>query len=405
MAAVSENMARQTLSGLLRTWRRHQRGEWKWLLLSLGAVILLTVLLHTDGMLQERQLRVRVIDIGRVGGQLSDDANLTLQILQVGKVESAQTLQYYERRVVESYLRVQLALTNSSRLLVTQSAGVDQDRRENDNVDQGGLGRPKVTQGNKMGLGRLQVAQGANAVGTLSDLQTFQPLLSAREKARLLYAFELFSATCKVAGLSYFLVDNSLLGSVRHHGITPWSDYSVSVGMRREDQNRVLRVLDNLVDMTLFWPNPYEWSLRLKDVKPDPPDLVRMTFIHINFYRQNDTHIWGETWGGARTFTAPTHKVFPLVKRPFEGWLVPTPCDTTSIMAAREVGTCHVQREDQWEMEWRDAEVVPCDALKQVFPFVTRHDTAASRTVTEQLSVNGTLLYSVDVERGCVDVK
>nr|KAG5698311.1 hypothetical protein BaRGS_017013 [Batillaria attramentaria] len=379
---VTEKMASQTLSGMLRKWRRDRRGEWKWLLLAIFTLILFIFLTQTDD-LTRHEVRVHFLELPAGGdagrsAEWSDIFNnftfleqrvpvkeATHRVL-VNEANLLARLRHYEGRVMDSYVRVQLAVAESS------------------------------------GTTTLSDGPALVDVGTLRDLRSFRPLLTAREKARLLYVFDMFDTACQLSRLSYFLLDTSLVGSVRHHGIVPWTDFTISVGMRREDQGHVLHVLDNLAGLTLIWPNPYEWSLRLRDTKPDPPDLVRGTFVHIHFYRENSTHIWGETWGAKRTFTAPRERVFPLVSRPFEGRLVPAPCDVTAVVG-EEVGVCRVMAEDEWEMEWRDAGHVPCAVLSQVFPFVTRRVNTTSRFVTEQMYVNGTLLYSLDVQPGCSD--
>ena len=272
-----------------------------------------------------------------------------------------------ERRTAEDYLRVQLALAASSGSLSAAS-----------------LAGPPLLD-----------------VGTLRDLRTFQPLLTPREKAHLLLVFRLFSAACRDSGLGFFLLGHSLLGSLRHHGVVPWSAVSVAVAMSAGDQPRVLRALDGREDLALMWPNPYSWSLRLRGFRPDPPDLLRMTYVEIRFYRQNDTHLWGETWGGRRTFTAARERVFPLALRPFEGRLTPVPCDVTSVLGPRDVQQCRAVLEDPEEMGFRDGGAVPCEVLSRVFPFVGRRLAMAPRSTVEQVFVNGTLLYTALVETGC----
>ena len=290
--------------------------------------------------------------------------NLYTPVAPMEHVNPVSRLLYWERKTTDNYLRVQLALAESSGSLATPR------------------GPPLAD------------------VGTLKDLRTFQPLLTPREKAQLLYAFELFSAVCQNNNLRFFLANNSLLGSLRHHGVIPWSDVSITVSMRAEDQALVRKVLDSREDVTLMWSNPYAWSLRLRHTRPDPPDLLRMTYISIQFYRENSTHLWAETWGNKRLFTAAKERVFPLALRPFEGQLVPVPCDVSSVMEQGDAEQCRAVLEDEEEMVFRDAGLLPCSVLSKVFPFVGRRLAMAPGRTVEQVLVNGTLLYTALVETG-----
>ncbi|KAL8606381.1 hypothetical protein ACOMHN_020535 [Nucella lapillus] len=276
-----------------------------------------------------------------------------------------------ERKVREDYLYIRLALAASS-----------------------GSFRHTQTQGT-LSLGEVQ---------TLQNLRTFQPLLTPREKAHLLYLLELFSNACQTHSLAFFLLENSLQGSVRHHGMVPWKDVSVTVGMSKDQQKVAREVLQGVEGVILMWPDPNRWSLRLHDTRPEPPTFSRMTYIVIQFFQQNSTHVWAQdSWNNRRLFTADLHRVFPLALRPFEGHMMPVPCDVTSVLDdARDVlRQCRVVVEDLHEAEFRDAESLPCDVLARVFPFVTRREEVTSQSVLEHVMVNDTLVSSAMAEGVC----
>ncbi|XP_076462677.1 uncharacterized protein LOC143295022 [Babylonia areolata] len=307
---------------------------------------------------------------------------------ELGARSSVARLYELEQSVTERYLHVHLALAASSGRLHlggVASAGGKQDP-------------PLLTD-----------------VGTLRELRSFQPLLTPREKSHLLYLFQLFTEACESHGLTFFLLGDSLVGSLRHHGLTPWRDVSVTVGMGSERQVEVREVLEGVEGVWLLWPNPHSWSLRLRDVRPDPPSLSRMTYILIHFFRQNDTHVWVDTPGAAeksedqgqdlhrrRLFTADRHRVFPLSSRPFEGRMTPVPCDVTSVLSPAELRQCRGVVEDEEEGRLVDGGPLPCEVLSRVFPFVSRRvavTSAGSRL--EQVAVNGSLLDTVLVDRVC----
>lgn len=367
---MSRSPARMMTSQLLLTvswWQRQQMFWRKWLL-----VALLTVLLMFALLLQAQLARAPTswrppLDDEVVAMMAPPEASAGSEDLQAGSqlIASPARLYWHERHVTDWYLRVQLTLGFSPRSLPTPPSLPLQPSTE------------------------------------VSAPRTFQPLLSPRERARLRYALELFSAACRLADLTYFLLDSSLVGSLRHHGVVPWHDVSVVVAMPFKQQELALLVLESVQGATLFWPNPYSWSFRLKDVRPDPPDLVRMTYIDIRFYRENVTHLWGLTWGDHHTFLTPRQRVFPLRTRPFEDLQVPVPCDPGAVLHDDALSLCHMMLEDPEKALRHEAGTVPCDTLQRVFPFVTRHVPLTSSTALEELRVNGSLLYSIELETGC----
>ncbi|KAL8586101.1 hypothetical protein ACOMHN_065064 [Nucella lapillus] len=291
------------------------------------------------------------------------------QVLTSGSDSSSSRLKGLERKVNEDYAYTRLALFASSGNYLHSA-------QETLSLDGG--------------------------VEALKNLRTFQPLLTPREKSHLLYLLEIFAQTCGTHDLTFFLLENSLLGSVRHHGLVPWRDVSVTVGMSKEQQKVVREVLEGVKGVVLMWPDPNRWSLRLQDTPPDPPTFSRMTYIAIQFYQQNRSHVWADSWN-SRLFSAALSRVFPLALRPFEGHMMPVPCDVTSVLggAPDVLRQCWVVVEDLHEAEFREAGLVSCDVLSRVFPFVTRRLAMTSRTTIEQVTVNGTLLSTAVVDGVC----
>jgi len=64
-----------------------------------------------------------------------------------------------------------------------------------------------------------------------------------------------FDDVCKKNGLTYYLIDGSLLGAIRHKGFIPWDD-DIDVTMPREDYNK-LQTLKNEFSHPYFLQTPY----------------------------------------------------------------------------------------------------------------------------------------------------
>lgn len=73
--------------------------------------------------------------------------------------------------------------------------------------------------------------------------------------AVLLDLLLMFDSVCKKYGLTYYLIEGSLLGAVRHHGFVPWDD-DIDVAMPREDYNRFMDLSDEFV-YPYFLQTPY----------------------------------------------------------------------------------------------------------------------------------------------------
>ncbi|CAG5115601.1 unnamed protein product, partial [Candidula unifasciata] len=157
-------------------------------------------------------------------------------------------------------------------------------------------------------------------------ISKFQPVMTPREAAQLLFSFETFTNACAQAGLIYFILEASLMGSVRHHGFIPWDD-DIDIVMNAKQWPRIRNVLGNIEGFELYAPSKTQWKFYMKSAKAFPDKPFKFPNIDIFFYEEDDTHIWALTRGLKHDLVYLKSDVFPLQIRPFENLMVPVPCN------------------------------------------------------------------------------
>jgi hypothetical protein len=128
----------------------------------------------------------------------------------------------------------------------------------------------------------------------------------------------------------------------------------------------------------------------------------RWPFIDILFFVENDARIWDKMkW--MDQFKFKKTDMFPVHKRPFENLLVNAPRISLNILL-RQYGMFNPSQCVTWhyshrkETEDKTKIVLPCEELKDVYPFVHREYVTANNTMKETLKLGTKVIHTKYVD-------
>ncbi|XP_012946599.1 uncharacterized protein LOC106014097 [Aplysia californica] len=235
-------------------------------------------------------------------------------------------------------------------------------------------------------------------------LDTFQPLMNPREKAHLLFAFSTFHRACREAGLTYFILEASLMGVLRHHALIPWDD-DIDVVMSARQWPQIRNVLGNIAGFTLYTPPDSQWKFYMDRATAFPNKPFKFPNIDIFFYMDDETHIWSLTKGLKHDLVYEKRDIFPLQLRPFEGHMVPVPCNLDLIVhKSHDQHKCvtpeYVHKTNKNNYFFNIASI-DCEQLYEFYPFVFPRPSSLRGHVDEHLRVGVREIHKVTVPLGC----
>nr|KAG5697779.1 hypothetical protein BaRGS_026736 [Batillaria attramentaria] len=131
-----------------------------------------------------------------------------------------------------------------------------------------------------------------------NKLESFRPILSWKEKADLLHAFDAFALACETAGLTYFLLEASLMGVRRHHGMIPWDD-DIDIVVNTSQWTELYTVLSDIPGFELFASKDAQWKFYVSSAKQFKDKPFKFPYLDIFFFSEDDQYIWaGVATGG-----------------------------------------------------------------------------------------------------------
>ena len=217
--------------------------------------------------------------------------------------------------------------------------------------------------------------------------------LSRCEHSLLIRLLKFVDQICRAHKIGYFIIEGTLLGSLRHHDIIPWDD-DIDLIIPEEERARFVQAFEQL-NQTLI-------HLHMMQEDDEVGEYYKLSFVHtptageyrwhfpfvdLFFYGNNETHLWNINEPDVNW---QRKKVFPLIMRPFGPLWLPSPRKAYSLFPLAVFDQCkghfwnHRNESDQARVS------IPCDQLKEVYPFVQR--TNHSREI---LRLNKTHLHTV----------
>jgi len=213
--------------------------------------------------------------------------------------------------------------------------------------------------------------------------------------------------------VTHFMTAGTLLGSYRHHGRIPW-DGDVDLMLNMSDKKLLYGALTALEpDYGLYlnddFDSPYSWKFfPLRRGSPVPRRTYRWPFVDLLFFGEDDTGVWQKSLTTGKYRYWPRSVVFPLRRRPFDGFWIPAPCDVPRALAVDYdlsvcVSSSYSSKYNQPMPWWPVA--VNCSLLADRYPMVVRRstvtDTGTRRVEAESLMLGNRTLHTVTLESGC----
>ena len=228
----------------------------------------------------------------------------------------------------------------------------------------------------------------------------FLPVMTIPEKAKLLDTWRVFHDACTSRNISYFFVEGTLLGAIRHKGMIPWDD-DIDIAVDVKDAQRLQHVLSCIPGYTLRVQTNMHWkffaedgsvvlykapyyptTLRAKilpegqkgsyvvEFEPDKNVVMRFPFLDIFLMKSDGTYTRALTSYMAPTATFLTENVYPLATVPFEDYLAPVPRRSREILRKlHDVSVCKSPFHNyKLGFAINYISSVPCEDLAEMYP-------------------------------------
>ncbi|XP_046562334.1 uncharacterized protein LOC124271278 [Haliotis rubra] len=200
----------------------------------------------------------------------------------------------------------------------------------------------------------------------------FYDRLTQKEKVKYRDLMKTFSEGVPT-NITYFLYAGALLGSYSHHGMIPWDD-DLDIIVREKDKPLLLTFLQSLrpkYDHYTKWN--VNWKLYHKKSPKAGSKTWKWPFLDIFFYLEKSSFIQ-DCKATQKKFNKSD--VFPLIKRPFMGMMLPAPRHTRKVLESTYTIDLCVSNSYDHRLEIpvpvKCVVKLPCQFLRDKYPFVTR---------------------------------
>ena len=240
----------------------------------------------------------------------------------------------------------------------------------------------------------------------ISHSNIFKETISQHERELHKSLLAVFGDAAQKLNMTYLLADGSLIGSVRHHGMIPWDD-DLDVGVLRSEEDKMHKMHALLPENVQLFENWFRWKMCFNG-RPRVIFGRGWTFptLDIGFYTISGNRNWDDNWKSFKSAQMDLDVVFPLIKRPFVGLMIPAPHRPHTYIEMNfksDVMTlCSSPTFSHRTAFYSDPylrRTIRCEALWSLYPFVQRtvlqelHGSSA--LVNETLMLNNIILSSV----------
>ena len=240
--------------------------------------------------------------------------------------------------------------------------------------------------------------QGKNRHKHKPKVGYFQSALTSKQKSILLNLTAILAEVCRGLQITYFMYGGTLLGSYRHHDITPWDD-DIDLIIDKSKISQVIFAIKSLAPFYKLTVAGPRYKFYCEQSSPIDKHPWGWPYIDISLYAQNETHVWDAS-PDFRHHVFPKADIFPTHARPLAHIELQAPRDSFAYLRAtyKNVqcqGRRYSHRLERIQIR-SGIQVVPCETFQETVPFVYRRP--AKTGARETLMFNGTVIHSLVVD-------